>query len=202
MKMFELKFNVIPTKENEHYDLIERANLICLIQEILSENAFRKATFYINKLDWEIVHIKQYYFHSERGRFGLEQYRYDLCKLLWRLWSPTWQFDDATYERTATSFNNSDFVAVVIQSYRHRFGLTPGDPSVEDTERRLVAQPPITVPTIAIYGNDDGVMPVAGSAGYDRFFKAAYEHRVISGAGHNLPQEVPHDFSKAVLSLL
>lgn len=144
----------------------------------------------------------QYYFHSERGRSGLEQYRHDLCKLLWRLWSPNWQFDDATYERTADSFSNPDFVAVVIQSYRHRFGLAPGDPRVEDTERRLIAQPPITVPTIAIYGNDDGVMPVAGSAGYDRFFKAAYEHRVISGAGHNLPQEVPHDFSKAVLSLL
>lgn len=143
----------------------------------------------------------QYYFHSERGRAGLETYRYDLCKLLWRLWSPSWRFDDATYERTAASFNNPDFVAVVIQSYRHRFGLAPGDPGVEETESRLVAQPPIKVPTVALYGGNDGVMPVVGSKGYDRFFKVAYERRVISGAGHNLPQEAPQDFSAAVLSI-
>ncbi len=144
----------------------------------------------------------QYYFHGERGRAGLEKYRYDFCKLLWRLWSPSWHFDDATYERTAASFNNPDFVAVVIQSYRHRFGLAPGDPGVEDTERRLVTQPQISVPTIALHGGDDGVTPVAGSTGYDLFLKAAYERRVISGAGHNLPQEAPQDFSAAVLSLV
>jgi pimeloyl-ACP methyl ester carboxylesterase len=144
----------------------------------------------------------QYYFHSERGRAGLEQNRYELCKLLWKLWSPGWRFDDATYERSAVSFDNPDFVAVVIQSYRHRFGLAPGDPEVEDTERRLVAQPPITVPTIAIHGGDDGVMPSAGSEGHDRFFEGAYERRVISGAGHNLPQEAPQDFSEAVLTMV
>jgi len=144
----------------------------------------------------------QYYFHSERGRAGLEQNRYDLCKLLWRLWSPSWQFDDATYERTAPSFENADFVAVVIQSYRHRYGFAQGDSAVEDTERRLVAQPLISVPAIAIYGGDDGVMPVPGAEGSDRFFGSAYERRVISGAGHNLPQEAPQEFSEAIRSLI
>jgi hypothetical protein len=115
----------------------------------------------------------QYYFHSERGRAGLEQNRHDLCKLLWRLWSPTWRFDDATYERTAVSFANPDFVAVVIQSYRHRFGLAPGDPALEDTERRLAAQPPITVPTIVLHGSDNGVSRPASSERHQRFFKGA-----------------------------
>jgi pimeloyl-ACP methyl ester carboxylesterase len=144
----------------------------------------------------------QYYFHSERGRAGLEQNRHEFCKLLWRLWSPTWSFDDATYDRTAASFRNPDFVAVVIHSYRHRYGLVPGDPAVEDTERRLAAQPRIAVPTIALDGGSDGVMPVGGSAHHGRFFAAAYERRVIPAAGHNLPQEAPQEFAAAVLSVL
>jgi pimeloyl-ACP methyl ester carboxylesterase len=144
----------------------------------------------------------QFYFHSERGRAGLEQNRYELGKLLWRLWSPNWRFDEATYERTAASFNNPDFVAVVIHSYRHRYALAPGDPAVEDTERRLIVQPPIAVPTIALHGSDDGVTPLGTSENHDRFFRAAYERRVIPLAGHNLPQEAPRDFAAAVLSVV
>jgi pimeloyl-ACP methyl ester carboxylesterase len=144
----------------------------------------------------------QYYFHSERGRAGLDQNRHALCKLLWQLWSPTWRFDDATYERTAAAFDNPDFVPVVIHSYRHRFGLAPGDPAVEDTERRLTAQPPITVPTVALHGSDNGVSPPAVSERHARFFKGPYERRVVADAGHNLPQEVPRDFAAAVLSLV
>ncbi len=144
----------------------------------------------------------QYYFHSERGRAGLEQNRYELCKLLWRLWSPGWHFDEATYKRTAASFNNPDFVAVVIHSYRHRFGLAPGDPAVEDTERRLTAQPPIVVPTIVLHGGADGVTPSDSSERHDQFFSAAYERRVIPAAGHNLPQEAPDDFAAALLSVV
>jgi pimeloyl-ACP methyl ester carboxylesterase len=144
----------------------------------------------------------QYYFHSERGRAGLEQHRYDLCKLLWQLWSPSWRFEAATYERTATSFNNPDFVAVVIHSYRHRFGLAPGDPAVEDTESRLTAQPSISVPTIVLHGSDDGVTPLAISERHARFFKGAYERGVVPGVGHNLPQEAPQQFATAVLSLI
>lgn len=144
----------------------------------------------------------QYYFHSERGRAGLEAHRYELGKLLWRLWSPSWRFDEATYARTAASFDNPDFVAVVIHSYRHRFALVPGDPSVEDTERRLAALPPITVPTITLHGSDNGVSPVASSERHARHFTGAYERRVVSGVGHNLPQEAPREFAAAVLSLV
>ncbi len=151
--------------------------------------------------EWEYQLWYQYYFHSERGRAGLQQNRHALCKLLWRLWSPTWRFDNATYERTAVSFDNPDFVSVVIHSYRHRFGLVPGDPAFEDTERRLTGQPSIAVPTIVLHGCDNGVTPVAGSERHKRFFTAGYERHVISAAGHNLPQEAPHEFSAAVLSL-
>jgi pimeloyl-ACP methyl ester carboxylesterase len=143
----------------------------------------------------------QYYFHGARGRAGLEQNRHELGKLLWRLWSPTWPFDEATYARTAASFDNPDFVAVVIHSYRHRFALVPGDPAVEDTERRLAAQPVITVPTIVLHGGANGVSPVATSERHTRFFKGPYERRVIPDVGHNLPQEAPAEFAAAVLAL-
>jgi pimeloyl-ACP methyl ester carboxylesterase len=144
----------------------------------------------------------QYYFHSERGRAGLAKNRYDLGKLLWRLWSPTWRFDEATYARTAASFDNPDFVEVVIHSYRHRYALVPGDPAVEDSERRLAAQPPITAPTIVLHGHDNGVSPVTSSERHARQFKGPYERRVIDGVGHNLPQEAPAEFAAAVLALV
>jgi pimeloyl-ACP methyl ester carboxylesterase len=144
----------------------------------------------------------QYYFHSERGRAGLEAHRYELGKLLWRLWSPSWRFDEAAYARTAASFENPDFVAVVIHSYRHRFALVPGDPTVEDTERRLATLPPITVPTITLHGSDNGVSPVASSERHARHFTGGYERRVVPGVGHNLPQEAPREFAAAVLSLV
>lgn len=150
----------------------------------------------------EFRHWYQYYFHGERGRAGLEQNRYALCRLLWKLWSPNWQFDDATYQRTALSFDNPDFVAVVIHSYRHRFGLVPGDPAVEETERRLTGLPQIAVPAVVLDGGGDGVMPVGGSERHARFFAAAYERRVIPLVGHNLPQEAPQEFAAAVLSVL
>src|SRR5688500_3976780 len=143
----------------------------------------------------------QYYFHGERGRAGLEQNRRELCKLLWRLWSPNWKFDDATFERTATSFDNPDFVAVVIQSYRHRFGLAAGDPALEEIERRLAAQPSITVPTIVLHGVDNGVSRPATSEKHQRFFKGPYERRLVAGVGHNVPQEAPREFATAVLGL-
>jgi pimeloyl-ACP methyl ester carboxylesterase len=150
----------------------------------------------------ELRYWYQYYFHGERGRAGLDQNRRELCKLLWQLWSPNWRFDDATYERSAASFDNPDFVEVVIHSYRHRFALVPGDPGVEETERRLAAQPRISVPTIAMDGAGDGVMPLGGSEKHGRFFSGRYERRVIPTVGHNLPQEAPGEFAAAVLSLL
>ena len=144
----------------------------------------------------------QYYFHGERGRAGLEQNRYEFCKLLWTLWSPNWHFDDETYKQTAASFNNPDFVAVVIHSYRHRFSLVPGDPAVENTELLLAAQPPITVPTVVLDGGGDGVSLIGGSEYHDRFFTGPYQRRVIPVVGHNLPQEAPHDFTTAILSVI
>jgi pimeloyl-ACP methyl ester carboxylesterase len=143
----------------------------------------------------------QYYFHGERGRAGLEQNRRELCRLLWRLWSPNWRFDDATYERTLVSFDNPDFVDVVIHSYRHRFGLAPGDPDVEETERRLAAQPRIAVPTVVLDGGGDGVAPLGGSERHARLFTRSYERRVIPLVGHNVPQEAPREFAEAVLAV-
>ena len=144
----------------------------------------------------------QYYFHSERGRAGLSADRRALCHLLWKLWSPSWVFDDATFDRSAAAFNNPDFVNVVIQSYRHRFGLVAGDPALLDIERRLAMQPPIAVPSITFDGADDGVRPPAVAAQHARFFTGPRSHRVIPGAGHNLPQEKPQVFADAVLELV
>ena len=144
----------------------------------------------------------QYYFHSERGRAGLQANRRDLCKLLWHLWSPNWKFDDATYERTAASFDNPDFVEVVIHSYRHRYGYVPGDPALEPTERLLAAQPRIAVPSIVLHGAGDGVNLSETSATHARFFTARYERRVIPSIGHNVPQEAPAAVASAILDLL
>jgi pimeloyl-ACP methyl ester carboxylesterase len=150
----------------------------------------------------ELRYWYQYYFHSERGRAGLAQHRHDMCKLLWRLWSPSWDFDDQTYLQTAPSFDNPDFVPVVIHSYRHRFALVPGDPAAEETEQRLAQQPTIDVPTVALDGGADGVAPSGGSAYHAGFFTAAYERRVLPDVGHNLPQEAPREFAAAILSLV
>ncbi len=150
----------------------------------------------------ELRYWYQYYFHSERGRAGLAQNRRDICRLLWRLWSPTWNFDEEAYTRTAISFDNPDFVEVVIHSYRHRFALVPGDPAVEEAEHRLTQQPKIPVPTVVLDGDADGVAPLGGSVRHDRFFTGRYERWEIPGVGHNLPQEAPHGFAEAVLSLV
>lgn len=144
----------------------------------------------------------QYYFHGERGRAGLARHRRELCRLLWTLWSPEWRFDDATFERTAASFDNPDFVDVVVHSYRVRYGLVDGDPACESTERLLLARPPITVPAIALEGGSDGVMRADGSLRHRRFFTGPYARRVIPGVGHNLPQEAPGPFAQAVLDLV
>lgn len=147
-------------------------------------------------------HWYQYYFHGERGRRGLEQNRYELCRLLWRLWSPNWKFEEKTYARTAASFDNPDFVDVVIHSYRVRYGLVPGDPAVEETEQRLAAQPKISVPTIAIDGDADGVMPMGGCEDHAGYFTGPYRRMVLPRIGHNPPQEAPKAFADAVLALV
>jgi pimeloyl-ACP methyl ester carboxylesterase len=143
----------------------------------------------------------QYYFHSERGRAGLARDRRAVARLLWRLWSPTWRFDDATFERTAPAFDNPDFVDVVIHSYRHRFGLVPGDAACAAIEARLAAQPVITVPTVTFDGDADGVRDAAPAAAHAHRFTRR-EHDILPGVGHNVPQEVPGRFAQAVLGLV
>ena len=143
----------------------------------------------------------QWYFHTERGRAGLAANRGPLCRLLWELWSPNYRFDDATYERAAASFDNPDFVEIVIQSYRHRHGAAPGDPALEATEAQLARQPPITVPTISLHGECDGVSPPEGADRHARHFAGPYQLRVIPVAGHFLPREEPEVVVRAISEL-
>ena len=150
----------------------------------------------------ELAYWYQWYFQMERGRAGLAANRREIARLLWKQWSPNWSFDDATFERTATAFDNPDFVDVAIHSYRHRYGLAEGDPRYADLERRLAARPPITVPAITLDGDGDGVAAATdGSAQAARFVRKR-NHRVIPRAGHNLPQEEPEAFAAAVMELV
>jgi pimeloyl-ACP methyl ester carboxylesterase len=144
----------------------------------------------------------QYYFHTERGRAGLNENRRDICKLLWHLWSPEWTFSDETFEESAKSFDNPDFVDVVIQSYRHRFAYADGDPAFDAIEAQLESLPTINVPTIALHGASNGVIPPKFLAGQDKLFGAHYDSRTISGTGHNIPQEAPGPFADAILELI
>lgn len=151
--------------------------------------------------EWERTYWYQYYFHSERGRRGLERNRDELCELLWRTWSPAWAGASAAFPASAPSLHNPDFVDVVIHSYRHRFGLAEGDPRYQGLEDLLVEQPAISVPTVVLESGDDGVG--GPSAAEDReSFTGPYDHRVLPGVGHNVPQEAPEAFAAAVASLL
>ena len=144
----------------------------------------------------------QYYFHTERGRAGLAADRRGMAHLLWRLWSPPWQFDEQTFETSAAGLDNVDFVDVVIHSYRHRYGYVAGDPTLEAIEQRLAAQPPITVPTISLDGDDGGFGPADRSVAERAHFIGPYEQRILQGVGHNVPQEAPDAFVSAVLDLI
>jgi len=150
----------------------------------------------------EVALWYQYYFQLERGRAGLAANRREIAKILWAQWSPSWQFDDACFERTAAAFDNPDYVDVVIHSYRHRFGLAEGDPQYADIERRLAALPVITVPSITMDGAGDGVIAATDGSASAPKFAARRGHRVIPQAGHNLPQEAPEVFAAAVMELV
>jgi pimeloyl-ACP methyl ester carboxylesterase len=144
----------------------------------------------------------QSYFNTERGRLGLEENREEFCKFLWQLWSPTWRFTDGEYARTAASFQNPDFVATVIQSYRHRYANAPGDPALEKWEAKLAKQPVIAVPTIVLHGADDRVEPPSTVGGQDQRFTGLYSLKILPGIGHCVPAEAPQAVSQAVESLL
>jgi len=141
----------------------------------------------------------QYYFATERGRAGYDKYRHDFSKLIWLIASPKWNFDDATFDRTAASFDNPDHVAIVIHNYRWRLGLAEGEGKYDDLEKRLAAGSAITVPTITMEGDANGA-PHPEPSAYAKKFSGKYEHRTITGGvGHNLPQEAPQAFAKAVI---
>jgi pimeloyl-ACP methyl ester carboxylesterase len=144
----------------------------------------------------------QWYFNTDRGRQGLEQNRRDICRLLWQEWSPTWRFEPAAFERTAESFDNPDFVAVVIHSYRHRHGNAPGDGRLDAIEQRLAERPAITVPTVILHGADDTVGPPKRAEAELPQFPAGTERRVVPGVGHFMPREEPKAVVDALLRLL
>ena len=141
----------------------------------------------------------QYYFATERGRLGYEKYRREFSKLIWQLASPKWSFDDATFERSAASFDNPDHVAIVIHNYRWRLGLAPGEAKYDDLEKRLAEFPVIAVPTITLEGDANGA-PHPDPKAYAGKFSGKYAHRLVTGGvGHNLPQEAPQAFADAVI---
>jgi pimeloyl-ACP methyl ester carboxylesterase len=143
----------------------------------------------------------QYYFATERGRAGYEKYRRDFAKLIWTSASPKWKFDDATFERSAAAFDNPDHVRIVIHNYRWRLGLAEGESKYDDFERRLAQGPVINVPAITLEGDANGA-PHPDASAYAKKFSGKYAHRVINGGvGHNLPQEAPNDFAKAVVDV-
>jgi pimeloyl-ACP methyl ester carboxylesterase len=149
----------------------------------------------------ELAWWYQFYFATERGRAGYEQYRHELAKLIWRTASPDWAFDDATFERSAPAFDNPDHVSIVIHNYRWRLGLAAGEPRYDELERRLAESPAITVPAITLEGDANGA-PHPDPASYARKFTGKYTHRLIAGGvGHNLPQEAPQAFAEAVVEV-
>jgi len=149
----------------------------------------------------ELAWWYQYYFATERGRAGYEKYRHDFAKLIWQLASPKWDFDDATFDRSAASFDNPDHVGIVIHNYRWRIGLAEGEPKYDDLEKRLAQAPVITVPTITLEGDANGA-PHPDPSSYAKRFSGKYANRTITGGiGHNLPQEAPEAFAKAIVDV-
>ena len=143
----------------------------------------------------------QFYLATERGRAGYEKYRHDFAKLIWALASPKWDFTDATFDRTAASFDNPDHVSIVVHNYRWRLGLAEGESKYDDLEKQLAKGPAITVPSITLEGDANGA-PHPDASSYARKFSGKYAHRVISGGvGHNLPQEAPRAFAEAVVEV-
>ena len=149
----------------------------------------------------ELAWWYQYYFATERGRAGYEENRNDFAKLIWRLASPRWDFDDVAFDRSAASFENPDHVDIVIHNYRWRLGLEPGELQFDDLERTLAGGPAISVPAITLEGDANGA-PHPEPSAYAGKFSGKYEHRTISGGiGHNLPQEAPQEFAQAVIDV-
>ena len=144
----------------------------------------------------------QWYFQTDRGRLGLEKKRTELCHFLWKLWSPTWNFSEQTFSETAQSFNNPDFVATAIHSYRHRYGNAPGDPSLQTYEDQLERRPSIHVPSITVHGAVDQVEPPSGTDDDHTHFSAEYDRRIFPDVGHCIAAEAPTALSQAIQDIL
>jgi pimeloyl-ACP methyl ester carboxylesterase len=152
--------------------------------------------------DYEASLWYEYYFQIERGRAGLAANRREIARLLWEEWSPDWDFDDATFDRTTAAHDNPDYVDVVIHSYRHRFGQAAGDPQYAELQRRLALPPAISVPAVTLDGDSDSILPASDGSASAAKFTGRRIHRIVPGAGHNVPQEAPEAFAAAVMEVV
>jgi pimeloyl-ACP methyl ester carboxylesterase len=177
----------------------ERCKAIVSVNGYLINNLERNKLPLPPKAEWGWWY--QYYFATDRGRAGLEANRHDSAKLIWKFNSPTWTFDDATFDRTAASFDNPDYVDIVIHNYRWRLSLVEGEAQYDDLEKRLAAGPVVTVPAITLDGDSDGVAPATDGTSYAKKFTGKRTHSIIRGVGHNLPQESPQAFAQAVVDV-
>ena len=177
----------------------ERCEAMVSVNGYLINNLERNKLPLPAKAEWGWWY--QYYFATDRGRAGLEANRRDLAKLIWKFNSPKWDFDDATFDRTTASFDNPDYVDIVIHNYRWRLSLAAGDPQYDELEKRLAAGPVISVPTITLDGDSDGVAPATDGKSYAGKFTGKHTHRIVQGAGHNLPLETPQAFADAVIEV-
>jgi pimeloyl-ACP methyl ester carboxylesterase len=177
----------------------ERCKAMVSVNGYLINNRERNKLPMPPKVEWGWWY--QYYFATQNGRAGYEANRHDFAKLIWKNVSPKWEFDDATFDRSAASFNNPDHVGIVIHNYRWRLSLADGDPKYDDLEKRLAEGPVIAAPTITLDGDSDGVAPATDGTAYAQKFSGKRTHRIIKDAGHNLPQEAPQAFAEAVLDV-
>ena len=177
----------------------ERCSGLVSVNDYLIQDIAHAGTPLPAKLEWGIW--TQFYFATERGRAGLTANRNDIARLLWTNENPTWRFDDATFQRSAASFDNPDYVNVVIHSYRHRLGLAPGDPQYADVEAKLAALPVITVPTVTLDGEVNGIIPASDGRSSAAKFSGRRIHHRVPNAGHALPQQAPKVFADAVMEV-
>ena len=179
---------------------LARTDIRARLGERLPHSEHRRIT-HPDPADLEAGFWYFWYFATDRGRAGLEANRRDIAKVIWTRNSPEWAYGDADLGQAAVAFENPDYVDIVIHSYRHRLGLASGAPHLEDIERRLADQPPISVPTITLDGLADGNFPATDGSQHARLFTGPREHRQIAHAGHNLPAEQPRAFADAILAV-
>lgn len=177
----------------------ERCKALVSVYGYLVNNLERNRLPLSPKAEWGWWY--QFYFSTERGKAGYEANRQDFAKLIWKNVSPKWNFDEATFNRTAASFDNPDYISIVIHNYRWRLSIADGEAKYDHLEKQLAAGPVIKVPAITLDGDSDGVAPATDGAGYAARFSGKYSHKIIRGAGHNLPQEAPQAFVDAIIEV-